>query len=257
MNYHLLLILAMAFILPGCGGCGKASPKDFFTDSDVIALAKAAAKGDIETIDRLIEKGVDVNAKGKDNVTPLLFALKGKNKKGFLRLLEHGADPNIQNERGDSVMSLACLAKDDSDWLKMVLKHKGNPNLVDPVAIIGGDETPLFHAVDGRNIKNMELLIEAGANLNHQDKSNYTPSMYAAGNRQYKMVYLLLQKGADWRLVNKHGQDLAFTCMSYKVMQNDFPEVYRYQEKVLDFLRQKGVDLEEAQRKVDKHMGRK
>ncbi len=46
-------------------------------------------------MDQLIADGVDVNAKGKDNVTPLFWAFFDNKLPRFKKLLEHGADPNV------------------------------------------------------------------------------------------------------------------------------------------------------------------
>lgn len=65
-----------------------------FADPQVGALAAAAARGNVAEIDRLVQAGADVNATGKDNVTPLAIALAKRNLAGVTRLLALGADPN-------------------------------------------------------------------------------------------------------------------------------------------------------------------
>jgi len=254
---YIAMALLMVF-LPGCRGCNNASPKDYFTDAKVVALAKAAQRGDVAEIDRLVAEGVDVNSKGKGGITPLWFPITTSNKKGFRRLLEHGADPNIQDEEGDSVIHLVARAPDDSEWLEMVLEHGGDPNLVDPIDTIDSykNTTPLFRAIDSRNLRNVKLLVNAGANVDHQNIRLETPAMEATGYRWYRAVYLLLETGSDWRVKNKNGQDLAFFCFMNGPPNKDFREDYEYYFKVLDFLRDKGVNLDAAKQAADKHMGR-
>jgi hypothetical protein len=53
--------------------------EDFFTDLKVIELCRAIEKEDLILIDKLIAEGTDVNAKGKDNMTPLLWAYPKNN----------------------------------------------------------------------------------------------------------------------------------------------------------------------------------
>ncbi|MFN0199506.1 MAG: ankyrin repeat domain-containing protein [Planctomycetaceae bacterium] len=237
------------------------SPSDYYTDAKVISLIKAARRGKVKTIDRLVAEGVDVNAKGKDDITPLFFALEARNKAGFLRLLEHKANPNLPNSlSGESVISIAAKIEDDSSWLKMVLEHGGNPNTPDMVDSMEQfrNETPIFRALWSRNVENVELLIKAGADLNHQTEFGETPLMYAASFNWYDHVYRFLEAGADWTIKNKRNQDLAFSCfMSPARSSKKFPENTRSYEKVLEFLREKGVNLEAAKAEADKHMGRK
>src|SRR5215471_13824001 len=69
--------------------------EDYFTDPQVIALCKAIQANDLTEMDRLITAGANVNAKGKDNMTPLLWAFPDNKLDRFKKLLEHGADPNV------------------------------------------------------------------------------------------------------------------------------------------------------------------
>ena len=131
-------VLMLCFVCPGCAKEPAASsgwetqppirrsPSDCFTNPDMIALAKSSASGNLDEIDRLVSSGVDLNARGKNGMTVLLWAMQAENKKAFKRLLEHGADPNIQLTNGKSVTSFTASVLEDSDWLEMVLKHGAN-----------------------------------------------------------------------------------------------------------------------------------
>ena len=270
-----LAILLLATILPGCGSKSKIRPKDYFTDPQVIELAEAAMKGDLKTIDRLVAKGVDVSALDKHNcskkvhfstlglnkrtigLTPLHFAMLGKNKKSFLRLLEHKADPNIQDKNGNSIISLVAEIEKDPEWLKMVLKHGGKPNLIDSInsTEMLNRTTPIFNAIGSKNIENVKLLVKAGANLDQQDGSGFTPSMQTLSYGWYECLYHLLKSGANWKLKTENGHDLAFQCFSNPVSKK-YKKDYEYQQKVFDFLKAKGVDLDAAKKAADKHAGR-
>ena len=112
------------------------SVETMFPDPQVRALAVAAGDGDIEEIDRLVQQGVDVNARGKQSATPLFWALRTWNLNGFTRLLELGADPNLSFQPDGeipsseaTVMHLA-MRPPITAFLKAALRHGGNPNLV-------------------------------------------------------------------------------------------------------------------------------
>lgn len=72
---------------------------------DEQALFAAASRGDIDTIDRLLKQGVDVNARDDVNAqdyaigqTPLHAAAKANSKRSVIYLLAHGADPNAKDQ---------------------------------------------------------------------------------------------------------------------------------------------------------------
>ena len=273
---QLMRILSAFVVLLFFAGCkpsptGKWRPNDFYTDRGAAALCQAAERNDLAEIDRLLDSGVDVNARGRDGMTPLLWAMWAKAKGGFRRLLERGADPNIQLDRQDdcnSVTSAAAGCTNDSEWLELVLKHDGNPNLVnhagytfDAIDIEGDGKqpakaktfcinpTPIFNAVDSGNLHHVELLIQAGANLNYHGEGGDTPAMYAAWHRNFAAVYRLLEAGADYRIkTNDAGNDLACTVAENSCAVLDEQKAWR--DKVIEFLEKKGVDMKAAREKA-------
>ena len=68
----------------------------YFDDPQVIALCQAIEANDLEEMERLIEAGADVNARGQGNMTPLMWAFPDNKLERFKLLLEHGSDPNVK-----------------------------------------------------------------------------------------------------------------------------------------------------------------
>ncbi|MEM7612731.1 MAG: ankyrin repeat domain-containing protein, partial [Pseudomonadota bacterium] len=92
-------------------------------------LARAAGRGELRTIERLVSSGVDVNTRGEKNATALYWALRRSNHSGFVKLLELGADPNIVFDDGGTVMHWAVDHK-NVDFLRSALEYGGDPNLL-------------------------------------------------------------------------------------------------------------------------------
>lgn len=185
------------------------SLKTMFPNHQVQALAKAAGKGDVKKIDKLVAEGVDVNARGTQGATPLYWALHSY--KGFKRLLELGADPNVVfNDGGDIMNGMFTRPgsyRFDQNILKIALEHGGNPNLV---SRLGSHETPIFKALRLGTFSSamdaVDILLVAGADINATDEFGYTPVISAASAGRYDYALALLQRGADYKTEDKtHG----------------------------------------------------
>jgi len=67
--------------------------------------------------------------------------------------------------------------------------------------------------------------------------------MAAAGLGQFDLVYELLERGADYTIQNKNGDDLLdFIVFRAKTMDPK-NELTRWMEKVIEWLRKRGVYL--------------
>ncbi len=184
--------------------------EDYFTDPKVIALCHAIEADDIPEIDRLAKSGADVNAKGKDNMTPLLWAFPDNKIERFKRLLELGGNPNVITRsdfnthgkmgRGDSVTHMACRTAFPG-YFEAVFAHGGDPNLVGNRIL--PSETPLFSVMNGSAVNKkakVRILIDKGADLNHIYGQLATPAMEAAGGGQYDIALMLLEAGANYKI---------------------------------------------------------
>ncbi len=231
-------------IVAGCRA-GNMNTADYFSDAQAAALAQAAAKGHTDEITQLLAEGVDVNARGKDGMTPLIWALFNKSKDGFECLLQHGANPNLQLSddetsefprelpfAGNSAMSFAARYE-DIWYLDTVIKYGGNVNLVNPYRSF----TPIYDSMAARRKLQPRKLIKAGANLNFQDRDGYTPLVMAAMWNQYDLAYEMLQAGADPTIKNKWGKGIEYFINQSKGRTT--VEVSQWRDKVEELLREK------------------
>jgi len=179
--------------------------ESFFKDPQVIALCQAIQANDLPELDRLVASGVDVNAKGEGNMTPLLWAFPDNQLPRFQRMLDYGADPNVVVTTnlnapgaisvGDSVMHL-CARTHFPGYFEAVMRSGGDPNLKD------GKGHTVIHAIIMTGVPDamnrISMAIEHGADINAYDASGATPVYLAIGwFGQYDLALLLLERGAD------------------------------------------------------------
>jgi ankyrin repeat protein len=213
--------------------------KVFDEEPAALALAKAASRGDSRGIEQLISAGAKVNAVGKHDITPLWWAAWAENFDGFSALLKNKADPNVFREEGLPVMHLVAQMNDPR-FLNEALKYGGNPDVIDNFT----GSTPLFRTVLFDLPKQRDLLINAGADINIQVRDSGRTLLMTAveANADYKLVYMLLERGANYALATRAGVTLGDVIGSRPIEPNS--DRYVWREKVIAFLRGKGMKVE-------------
>lgn len=227
-----------------------------FEDPGLRDLAQAAANGQVERLTEIIRSGVPINGMGKVGITPLYWAFKHHNETGFETLLKMGANPNLYLEDGTSFMVAFAEPIHDDEYehdniffLKTALKYGGNPNLrSDPQRC--PDVSPLIAAATlGSSLKRIDILLDAGAEIDYKTRGGNTALFRAATLNQYHVVWHLIQRGANFQAKTKSGKSLVTMVEKHlywppseaKQKENPiFKEHYEARRKVIDFLRSKG-----------------
>lgn len=204
---RLARLLTIAAAMCACVGCGCDRRP---TDRGAKKLIRAIESGDTALADKILAEGVDVNGQDRTGMTPLLQSLLSGNEPLYKQLLARGANPNVCTTKGQCVMNEA--ADRDGPWLELALNHGGDPNTLNSGNPFYPNRTPLFYAISHEHLdieswhaRNVDLLIKAGANVNHQDSRGQSPLLRAARTGGYESVVLLLQAGADPTLPEKNG----------------------------------------------------
>lgn len=238
------------------------------------ALCTAIEMGDIQLIDRLIADGADINARGMGNITPLLWAYNGSSEYGlevFRHLLSIGADPNVQVSRrfssrapgvpqvlsrGHAVTFLAAGAP-SRPWFDAVFGGSGNVNLVHA----SYQYTPLYFIISNSHnmlevdrVDRTRILLDQGADPDHQCRRGFTPSMFAARDSQHGILATLLESGASVDLYDNDDRQLIHhTVLFWKAVHRDDAPISFSSEtgeaawlKVTEILQRHGYTHEEA-----------
>ena len=271
INATILTCLCIATMTTGCNDASNSSwykkfnwkAEEFFDDSKVIALCKAIEAKDLDEIDRLVADGADVNAKGKGNMTPLLWAFPENKPEVFKRILEHGADPNVEvtsdfNTRmsgilpGDSALHLAAGTA-FPNYFKYVMQHGGDPNLI---CRIEWKQSPLITVITGScpNKKEaIQLLIDAGADLDYVSTTGSTALRRAVTRGgQYNIALQLLKAGASFNICAIDGGTVIHMVLREEKL---LPQVSEQQKKdymeLFELLKAKGADIEGARKDIE------
>lgn len=119
----------------------------------------AIASGDEEAIYRCLQEGCDINESDDMGSTPLHLAIKHNNYKLFSLLLKKGAQTKLFAS-GCAPLHLAIQYDLDGCFIKALMKPNG----------FARSSTPLEFAIKHKNVKAVELLLEAKAIVNYKNR---------------------------------------------------------------------------------------
>ncbi len=156
-------------------------------------LFRAAEKGDLPAVKRLLGQGADVNAKNDKGWASLIFAAKEGNVKLTQILLDKGADVNTRTRQNCTPLMFAVVSN-RVDVVKVLLDRGADVHAKENEK----GAQPLHYAANMGNPEIIELLIKHGAKVDaKEDRYNVTPLMSAAEKGQIEAAKTLLAHGAD------------------------------------------------------------
>jgi len=200
------------------------------------------AKPRLKAMQLLLAAGANVNARNRYGMTPLLYIAKKQEEicEDFINLLlQHGADITAQSTSGKSIIDLLNLPglalhflaigaplpqlnKWKSKELFIYAIQKNNLPAVLKF-IQGGidlnftfnNETPLMHATRNNNIDIVKVLLQAGAQVNMQNRDGDTALHDLDPLTKPEIVKLIIDAGANVNLQNRIGQTPILSLLYY------------------------------------------
>ncbi len=169
-------------------------------------LHAAAHEGDMARINSLISSGADLKQTDGRGRTALHVAAFASHDNVVTVLAQAGADPNrLQNDKYD-IITIAAVAN-DADMVRTAVNAGGSAKNI--TSIYGG--TALIAAAHLGNWESVQVLIEAGAPLDHVNNLGWTALIEAVvlgdgGARHVKTARLLVEAGADRSLTDRNGK---------------------------------------------------
>lgn len=127
-------------------------------------LINACAKGDLITVNRLLEKGIDPVGTGENINQPMYWAISKNYPKIVFALLKAKVDPNFDwGEQGGTFLTNACQFG-YIDVVKVLIKNGAKVNLNRKNGF-----SALYMAIIYKKDNVISFLIDKGAKLNDRD----------------------------------------------------------------------------------------
>lgn len=110
--------------------------------------------------------------------------------------------PNLRNERGDTLLMLACY-HGHVDAARVLLAHGADPEIINDAG-----QTPLAGAAFKGDEAVATLLLDHGVQVDNAGPNGMTPLMFAAMFNRVDMARLLLARGADPQRRDAQGNSI-------------------------------------------------
>jgi uncharacterized protein len=229
-----MLMICLVLAMTSCAVTiiGGMTVRQAFPDERAAKLVEATVRGDYAEADKQLKAGADVNYLGTDGLSPLLWVIyeghRAHNYRGTEYLLKAGANANYRDSKQKRSAMYFAAAGDSPELLELLLKYKGNPNL------LGAFNEPLLHAaVREQRRENIELLLGHGADINIL-RDGRTAADHAVALGQFDLVALFLEKGLSYDL-----QGLAKGVEGRHVPLNS--DAQHWKDKVITMLKERGI----------------
>ena len=187
------------------------------------SFVEAAYRGDLKTVQALLNEGVSPNAKDNGEHSALMMAAAGGQTQVLKALLDHKALVNLPDKHGFTALHFAA----DSETARLLIEAHADFN----ACTNRQKATPLISAAMNGKSEVAQTLLEYNVMVNHQDESGNTALIYAASNTDQKTVDLLLKKQALPEIKNQSDETALMMAALYE------------RNSIIDVLIQNGAQL--------------
>ena len=167
------------------------------------ALSWAASRGDILSMQILLNHGAKQDVVGSTKASPLQYAAKAENPAGLQILLDAGGNFNARNYRGRTPLHIAASYHDGARHLAPLINAGADVNAEEA----SEHETPIIWACDRDNAENMAFLLDCGATL-ELPRSKNTALRAAVVNKAYNCLSVVLHHGPDYKRTYANGDTI-------------------------------------------------
>ncbi|KAL7924627.1 ankyrin repeat-containing domain protein, partial [Trichoderma austrokoningii] len=149
----------------------------------------------------LLDNGHDPNAKDDRRRTPLSWAASNGHEAMMRLLLEHGADIERMDIKGQTPLMRAIRKGDQTTIVQLLLEKGADIEVKDE-----NGQTPFSLAAEKGHEATVRILLDKGVNIDAKDEEGQTPLSLAARKGHEAIVQLLLNKGVDIETKDEDGQ---------------------------------------------------
>ena len=219
----------------------RAYPANEFFTGPPLEMAEAIERNDMAALRQGGEQGVDLHARGHNQITLMWFAMLKQNVDAVRTLVELGVHPDAGRVEGGGARTPLGLALGslDTRFLAAMLDGGLSPNEG------AEDDNPLlFDAITMGTLDHVKLLVERGADLHFRthNGTGYSPFAHSTTGTKPDIAIYLLEQGSEPNFRMNNGVTTAW-IVHYK-LNNLQPDDDRSQFiQLRDKMIERGVDF--------------
>ena len=176
-------------------------------------LHRAAVRGNLKEVQRLVENGADVNALGDDGNSVLKESARRGKIEVMKFLLDHGADVDIRDRVKFTPLHIAAEYH-QIEAIELLLKHGGDVNAQNRIQM-----TALRHTANypwHGDAAVADVLIKHGADMTIRSHEGCIPVYCGTNSHNYPFVESLLKHGADPNSRSGKGFPILYTAVYHQ-----------------------------------------
>ena len=202
------------------------------------AFSYAARAGDVNLLKKLQEKGV------KPNAHAILMAVQagrvGINQLEFLQYLESlNIKPTAISRNGENALHSLVRRGGQAEMINYFISKGVDVNKTDE----NGNTVFMSAAVSNRDTVTYALLLPKVKNINQANSQGLTALTMAVRSNSSDVVRYLISKGADAKVLDKKGNNLAYYLLEKASVQNGQRSEGSEFQKKFTLLQKQGLDL--------------
>ncbi|WBL25266.1 ankyrin repeat domain-containing protein [Zunongwangia sp. HGR-M22] len=202
----------------------------------------AARSGNIEMMNKLIEKGVSYKEENKVGGNAMFFAAMGSRRSTndlsvFEYLKEVGVAPNVTKDDGSTPLHVLAARSKDMKVINFFVENGVNPTAKDDEA-----NTPLLNAARRNNLEIIKFFAEKTDDINAANKKGETALSLAVSGNSPEVVKYLIDEGAKTEFTDNAGNTLV-----YYLVDSYHPRNAKAFEEKMTLLKREGVNFSKTQ----------
>ena len=170
-------------------------------------LLYSSAKGKLEIVKNLLERGADLHSKDREGSGILINGVASGNLDLVKFLLTQDLDLNFQDSNGMTPLHFAAMFKDPAiadlllkNGAKIVKNRHGN--------------SPLFSSIYYGNLETTKLVLQNGGDLNEKSSRGLSLIYPAIISKNIDLMKYLNDKGLDFKTIDSFGKNMVYYAFS-------------------------------------------